>query len=369
MIKLFNSTFGNKPFVLAKKKFVSGQIYKGKDVKDLEKKLSSFFNKKKTVVAISDLSNAIFLLLKACNIKKDDEVLVLSFNCLSSTTPIINLGAKPVWIDLEKDYPEMSLSDCEKKVNKKTKALILYHVAGYPTETLKFKIFCKKKNILFIEDINNSFGSEINSHLVGENSDFSILSFYPNRQISSINGAAIVSSNKKITKKLMKLRKYGIEKERFRKKNGEINENFQLQDIGYFFEMSDLCASILSYELKSFKKNINLVSRNVNLYQNKLSNDKIFSKISLYKNSKSNCWVYFIRSKKSNYIINYLKKRNVECTKLHYPNHLYTKMNISNNKNKFQNTLSFWREVIALPCNSSIDKKKILKIINLLNFL
>ena len=184
-----------------KKTLSTRWIGQGPMVDKFEKKLSKDFANNLPVISTGSGTDALHLSYLLANIKKDDEVLVLSFNCLSSTTPIINIGAKPVWIDLEKDYPEMSLSDCEKKVNKKTKALILYHVAGYPAETLKFKRFCKKKKLLFIEDINNSFGSEINGHLVGDNSDFSILSFYPNRQISSINGAAIVSSNKKITKK------------------------------------------------------------------------------------------------------------------------------------------------------------------------
>jgi len=367
LIKLFNTKLKNSSFLSVKKIFLSGKFYSGIEVKKLENNLSCYFQKKKKVIALSDLSNATFLLLKACNIKKDDEILILSFNCLSSTTPIINLGAKPIWVDLNKNYPEMNLSDCEKKITKRTKALILYHVAGYPTETSKFKNFCKNKKIIFIEDINNSFGSEINGFRVGDNSDYSILSFYPNRQISSINGAAIVSSNNKITKKLIKMRKYGIEKNRFRKNNGEINENYQISEIGFFFEMSDLCASVLNYELESFKRNFNLVSRNLNLYQDNLLSNKLYTKIDFYKNSKPNCWVYFIKSKKSNYIINYLKKRNIECSKLHFPNHLYKKFSSLNSKNECKNTLSFWKDLIALPCNSSISEKKILQIIKILN--
>ncbi len=367
MIKLFNSKFNNKSILATKKNFLSGQIYTGNQVEKLEINILKFFKKHKAVVAVSDLSNAMFLLLKVCNIKKNDEILVASFNCLSSTTSIVNIGAKPVWVDLNKDYPEMSLSDCEKKVNKKTKALILYHVAGYPSETSKFKNFCKKKNLIFIEDINNSFGSEIDGIHVGDNSDYSILSFYPNRQLASINGAAIVCSNHKTASKLKRLRKYGIDKNKFRNKNGEINENFHLKELGYFFEMPDVNAAILNYRLKYFKKNLKKIKENVNLYKTKLKNNKLFNKINFYKKSNPNCWVYFIRSKNSQYIMKKLKKKNIECSKLHHPNHLYKKMH--NLNSKLQNTIIFWREVIALPCGSSLNKPKILKIINLLNSL
>ena len=367
MIKLFNSRFNDRSISVIKKNFLSGQIYSGNQVRKLEIKLLKFFKKHKEVVALSDLSNAMFLLLKVCNIKKGDEILVASFNCLSSTTSIVNIGAKPVWVDLNKNYPEMSLRDCKKKVNKKTKALILYHVAGYPSETSKFKNFCKKNNLIFIEDINNSFGSKIDGFHVGENSDYSILSFYPNRQLSSINGAAVVCSDHKTASKLKRLRKYGIDKNKFRKKNGEINENFDLKEIGYFSEMPEISAAILNYRLSYFKKNLKKIKENVYLYRNKLKNTKIISKIDFYKNSRPNCWVYFIRSKNSRYIFKKLKNKNIECSKLHYPNHLYKKMN--NLSSKLQNTTIFWREVIALPCGSFLNKSKILKIINFLNSL
>jgi perosamine synthetase len=365
MIKLFNSKFNNRSISIIKKNFLSGDIYSGNQVKKFEVNLLKFFKKHKEVVALSDLSNAIFLLLKVCNIKKGDEILVASFNCLSSTTSIVNVGAKPVWVDLNKDYPEMSLSDCEKKVNKKTKALILYHVAGYPSETSKFKNFCKKNNLIFIEDINNSFGSKIDGFHVGTNSDYTILSFYPNRQLGSINGAAVVCSNNKIASKLKRLRKYGIDKNKFRNKNGEINENFDLKEIGYFFEMSDTSAAILNYRLKYFNKNLKRTKENVDLYKAKLKNTKLISKIDFYKNSRPNCWVYFIRSKNSQYILKKLKNKNIECSKLHYPNHLYRKM--YNLNSRLENTTIFWKEVIALPCYPSTNKSNILKIINFLN--
>ena len=89
MIKLFNSKFNNKSILATKKNFLSGQIYTGNQVEKLEINILKFFKKHKAVVAVSDLSNAMFLLLKVCNIKKNDEILVASFNCLSSIKIIL----------------------------------------------------------------------------------------------------------------------------------------------------------------------------------------------------------------------------------------------------------------------------------------
>ena len=166
MINLYNCKFDNRLINKTKKIFSSGNIYTGNQVKYLEKNISKLFNKKKEIVALSDLSNAMYLLLKSCNIKKNDEILVASFNCLSSTASIKNLGAKAVWVDLCDDYPQMSLKECQRLITKKTKALILYHVAGYPSNSLDFKKFCKKNNIIFIEDLNNGLGGKINNYNV-----------------------------------------------------------------------------------------------------------------------------------------------------------------------------------------------------------
>jgi perosamine synthetase len=366
MINLYNCKFDNRLITKTKKIFSSGNIYTGNQVKYLEKSISKLFNKKKEIVALSDLSNAMYLLLKSCNIKKNDEILVASFNCLSSTASIKNLGAKAVWVDLCDDYPQMSLKECQRLITKKTKALILYHVAGYPANSLDFKKFCKKHNIIFIEDLNNSLGGKINNYNVGDHSEYSLLSFYPNRQLASINGGAIVCSKSSTASRLRRLRKYGINKNRFRNKLGEIKK-ITLDEMGYFYEMSEINAAILNYRVKNFKKKIESVRKNFLFYQKNLQSNELLQKIHVPSYIRPNCWVYFIRSKNSSHIIKILKKNNIESSKLHYPNHLYKTFN--NYKKKLANTNNFYKEVVAIPCGWWLKKKELVKITKVLNSL
>ena len=152
MIKLFNSKFNNKSILATKKNFLSGQIYIGNQVDKLEINLLKFFKKHKEVVAVSDLSNAMFLLLKVCNIKKDDEILVASFNCLSSTTSIVNIGAKPVWVDLNKDYQSTVYFFIEKYLKDKSSEILSLIV-------LFIELYYNNQLLNGKTDINQSFSN------------------------------------------------------------------------------------------------------------------------------------------------------------------------------------------------------------------
>ena len=65
------------------------------------------------------MTNALALLMRVIGVEKGDEILCCSFNCLSSTSAIDNVGAKTVWVDIKDDYPEMCIQDCENKITKR----------------------------------------------------------------------------------------------------------------------------------------------------------------------------------------------------------------------------------------------------------
>jgi len=362
MIRLFNCRNDIKVLNEVKKVLLTNEIFVGENVKKLEKKLCQFFSKKKYIVATSDLANSIFLVLKAKGIKKNDEILIPSFNCLSSTNPIKNIGAKPIWVDLEKNYPEMSLEMCQKLITKKTKALILYHIAGYPADTFKFKKFCKKNKILFIEDINSSLGAKQKNIKIGTHSDIAILSFYPNRHLSSINGAAIACKNKSFANKLKSMRKFGIVEKRNKK---SFDNKFLIKREGHFFEMPDINAAILNSKIQEFNKKMYLTNKNVNFFDKNLISNNLFKKILPDKHKFLNNWIYFIRSNKSKFLMKKLNEKKIETSKIHFPNHKYT--NLFKTKKKLQNTEKFYKEVVGLPCGWWLKKKEITYIVKTLN--
>ena len=82
------------------------------------------------------------------------------------------MGARPVWIDLDPETMSMSLDDLSDKLNSSIKAVILYHIAGYPSDSERIAKLCRDREIILIEDCNNAIGATINDRTVGLFGDY-----------------------------------------------------------------------------------------------------------------------------------------------------------------------------------------------------
>lgn len=364
-INLFDCSVKENDFLKLKDIFSKGNLADGENILKLEKnfKFSLGFN---NVIATSDLTSSIHLIFEILGISKNDEILCTSFNCLSSTSAISNIGAKAVWVDFEKDYPQMSIQDCKKKITSKTKALLLYHVAGYPSNAKLFYNFCKKNKIFLIEDVNSALGSSWDKKLSGTFGNFSVFSFYPNRIVNSIDGSIIYS--KKINKinEIEILKKYGLNLRKYKKFYGK----FQKHDVkksSYNYSLSNVNAFLANNSLKALQTRIKKVRSNVRFYDNSLKDFKNLSIVKNPKYAKSVNWVYFIFSPKSNKLIKFLNLNNIEASKLHYLNHHYTVFNKTKAASlSLINTIKFYNEIVCIPCGWWLSKANLNKIVDCL---
>ena len=135
----------NKYTHLFKKFLRSGQFILGKDVEKLETKIAKQINKN-YAVGVSSGTNALYLALKAINLKKGDQVLVPCLSWLSTFTTVKVAGGEPVGIDLKSEGYTLNFKELEKKINKKTKALIMVHFTGFLEDMNEIKKYVKEKN-------------------------------------------------------------------------------------------------------------------------------------------------------------------------------------------------------------------------------
>lgn len=344
--------------------FSTGSIASGSEIEMLESNLCSFLGVNHAI-GLSDMTSAISVLLRSLGIQKGDEILCSSFNCLSSTSAIASLGVKAIWVDLMEGYPSMCIEDCKSKLSKRTKAVFLYHIAGYPSDVLAYKKFCTKNNLILIEDANNALGSSWGNDYIGSKGDFSIFSFYPNRPVSSIEGAAIGLDNKKYFSKIQSLKKYGLNLSTYRDHIGEINSESDVEELSFNSSLSNVHAFLASKSLASLDSRLEIVRRHAAEYT------KMFSDISEVKlfniPSKANpvYWAYLISIKDSKQLIKYLRKHNIHASKLHYPNHRYSAFNCSKKLgDTLVQTQLFFNDVVCLPCGWWLGKRDIERVID-----
>ena len=322
---------------------------KGKYIEKFEKKFSNYVNAK-YAITVNNGTAALHLALLALNIKKGDQVIVPSFTYIAPVNAIKYVGADVSFIDSDLTTGQISEEDILKKINKKTKAIIIPHLYGYLCNLVNIKKICNKKKIFLIEDCAESFGSFYNKKHSGTFGDVGTFSFFGSKTITTGEGGMLITNNKTIAKKVFKLKTVGV----VRNKN-----NYWHDIIGYNYRMTNICAAIglaqlnrRSHILKNKKK----VFLN---YQKELS-DMPLRFLKEIKRSNSSYWQIIIFVKDlitRNKLARFLENKKIE-TRTSFP--LVHTMPMYKSKNLLLSNAKKLAETgICLPSSASLSKKDI----------
>ena len=142
--------------------------------------------------------------LEVLGIKKGDEVAISDYSWISTAHVVENLGAKPVFIDVDKDTFNMYVADLKYKITKKTKSIIFVHSFGNPSNVEEIKKIADDNSIPLIEDAACAIGSKIKNNFVGQDSLLACFSFHQRKVINTGEGGAIFSNNKRFSQKIEK---------------------------------------------------------------------------------------------------------------------------------------------------------------------
>lgn len=290
------------------KSFLHGQTLQGPEVKTFENKMSKFVGRK-FAIAVGSCTDALFFSLKAGGINKGDEVIVTSYSYLASATCILRCGAKPVFVDVDKNG-NMQINQVLKKISKKTKAIIYVHLFGYCQNITELLKISKKNKILFIEDFAQALGASINKKKVGSLGDISCTSFDPTKVLSAPGSGGIVLTNSKIIKnKIIKLRYHG------KNKFGDHDT------LGINSQLPSIVAAALLVKFKYFKK---LQNKRISIAKQYLKSFKDLS-LSLPPSPRVNQHIYHkfvIQTNQRDELFKFLKNQGIQCL-IHYKKPLH----------------------------------------------
>ena len=181
----------------------------GESVQSFENKIAKLFSKKFGLMVNSG-SSALMLATNVLNFKKNDEIITPCLNFGTAVSAIILSGAKPILVDIDIETLQINIKDIEKKITKKTKALMVPNLIGNIPNWISIKNIAKKYQLKIIEDSADTLGATIGSKPTGTYSDISITSFYGSHIISCAgNGGMFLTNDKKIYEKAKVLRSWG----------------------------------------------------------------------------------------------------------------------------------------------------------------
>lgn len=217
----------------------------GPFVEKFEKEMAKRLQRK-YAVAVCNGSAALELAVVALDIGKDDEVIMPSFTIISCAMAVIRAGAKPVLVDSEADTWNMNVSQIEKKISKRTKAIMVVHIYGLPVDMDPIIKIAKKHNLKIIEDAAEMHGQTYKGRPCGSFGDISILSFYPNKHVTTGEGGMVLVNDKRLAERCFSLRNLCFVPER----------RFVHYQLGWNMRMSNLQAAVGVAQLERLDKSI-----------------------------------------------------------------------------------------------------------------
>lgn len=208
-------------------------ITQGPLVGEFEKKIADFCGAKYAVVLNSGTA-ALHAAYFAAGIKEGDEMITSPNSFVATANAALYLGARPVFCDIRLDTYNIDEAKIEALITKKTKAIVPVHFAGHPCAMLEIRQIAKRHNLVVIDDACHALGAFYAGKRVGGDgfSDLTAFSFHPVKSITTGEGGAVVTNNKKYYERMLTFRSHGIvKKEKWFYEMRHLGFNYRLTDI------------------------------------------------------------------------------------------------------------------------------------------
>tara|TARA_B100000029_G_C17532120_1_gene943637 strand:- start:544 stop:1686 length:1143 start_codon:yes stop_codon:yes gene_type:complete len=339
-------------------------VGQGPKVELLEKKFSKKLINNEYALATGSGTDALHLSYLLSNIKKDDEVIVPIFTCTATNIPLLYIGAKIVFADIDPNTMNICTKSVEKLITKKTKAIICVHYGGLPCDMHELVRISKKHNLVLIEDAAQAIGAKYNNKKIGTFGKFSAFSFQAIKHITTGDGGMLVLKNKNDYIKAKRIRWFGIDRDK-KYKGTWSNDIFE---IGYKYQMTDISATL---GIDSLSEVNNLIRYRRKLYFRYLKNFSKNSKIRVlddHDNKKFHAaWLITIAIDNKDYLQKKLNSKNIEANQVHFRNDKYTIFKKFAKNYKFKNMDNLENKYLVLPLHHKLKVHDIDYICNIIN--
>lgn len=345
-IKFSKTNISKQDINLVGKILKSGWLTHGKFTTNFENKFKEYTNSS-YAISVSSCTAGLHLSCLASGFKKGDEVIVPAQTHTATAHAVEYTGAKAVFVDVDILTGNILLENIKKTLTRKTRGIILVHMAGYPCEVDKILSFCKENNLILLEDCAHAIGTKFKKKHVGNFGISGSFSFYPTKQITTGEGGMVITNNKKFYNLIKKLKAFGIDKDiKDRKKQGE----YDVKLLGYNYRMTDFQAALGLSQLSKYGKNLKQRHLLAKRYIKNFSKNKNIICMPYLKDCSY--FIFQIFCKNRDKILKELKNKNIGVS-VHYaralPRMTYYKNKYNLDLGKYKNAIDYGNRNISLP--------------------
>lgn len=345
-----------------------GYLGMGSEVQKFENEIAAFLGiDSSTVVCVNSGTAALHLAVQSV-IKPGEEVLVPSFTFLASYQAISAAGAIPVSCDIYEDTLTIDIGDAEKKLTSRTRGIMPVYYASNPGNIIRVYEFAEKNELRVIEDAAHAFGCKYKSNMIGSIGDIICFSFDGIKNITSGEGGAIISRDKRVLDHVKDSRLLGVIKDSEKRYEGQRSWDFDVNAQGFRYHMSNILAAIGRVQLRRLESEFGpkRISQ-VQTYKKLLSDNKNIRFQTYEEEAIIIPHIFPIRilNNKRDDLRAYLLENNIQ-TGIHYkPNHLLNFYN--NSRISLPVTEKVYEQILSLPLHPGLEITDIELICNLIN--
>lgn len=316
------------------------------------------------VIAVSSGTAALHLALLVLGVGEGDEIICPTFTFVATASPILYLGAKPVFVDSETETLNMSPDLLEEAIisgisrGKKPKAAVVVHNYGMPAKIYEILEICNKYEITLIEDAASALGSRFQDRHLGTFGELGIISFNYNKIITTTAGGAILTANKDFAHKIFY----------FSSHSKEALPYYEHHQVGFNYKMSGMCAELGTQQMHDLESRLEIKRKIFNHYEQTLNKINGCMLVIEPANCFSNRWIttiFFQEEAIQKEIKKNLEEELIETRYLWNPMHrqpvFSSYLNFLNG-----NSDHFFKTGLCLPSGISLNKKDQDRIITLI---
>lgn len=279
-IPLISPSYGKEEIIEALSSMISTWVTMGNKVKSFEESFAKYIGTKYAVMVNSG-SSANLLALSILShpeikkVQKGDEIITPAVTWATTVYPIVNVGAKPVFVDVDLDTYTVNTDSVESAISKKTSALMPVHLLGNPCSMKKLSKVAKKQDLIIVEDTCEAHGAEFGGKKVGSFGEMSTFSFFMSHHITTIEGGMLLTNNQRFYELAKSMRAFGWtrdlkNKKKILEKNKEIDERFLFVNLGFNIRPTELQGAFGIHQIKKLNKFIKIRRDNAKYWNKRL---------------------------------------------------------------------------------------------------
>jgi dTDP-4-amino-4,6-dideoxygalactose transaminase len=221
-------------------------------------------------VAVSNGTAALHLALACLDLRQGDEVILPSLTFVATANAVLYVGGKPIFADIvSPDDLNISPEEIEKKVSKRTKAIVVMHYGGYPCDMESIVSIAKQHRLHVIEDAAHAPGSEYHGEKCGTLGALGCFSFFSNKNLVTGEGGMVFTRNQAFAERVRTMRSHGMKALSWDKYRGHLS-SYDIGDLGYNYRTTEIQSALGFVQLKKLDRNNQKRRKLVEAYRKEL---------------------------------------------------------------------------------------------------